>query len=166
MKAVIIIAIVGAIVLLISKSNKPLPTKRNVVYQNNDTFIYDILYADAPLDQVENKGIVTKDQFTTVFENFPWIDQIRLSNQIKIQSPTLSIHDNKLKQTIFISMSGDPDNKNMGIGYVIGLIKSQGNDKKDTGVIRITKDKVLVENLISSFFDRDSNFESVITNIK
>lgn len=164
MKYVVIVVIIVAIIV-VSKLKKPLTTKGVTVYLDNGTFTYDILSADGEKDEVVDKGVTSEEQFMEVFNQFPWEDQIRIANEKKIQSPTLSVYDNNLKRTFFISMSGDSNDKNIGIGYVVGLTYPQ-EGKNDSGLIGMTSDRSQIESLVRLFFSRDPNFGNKIKSLK
>lgn len=162
----LVILIGVAAVFYLPKKTTTKDAATNYNYTNEDIFTYDILYSDSPKNEETPKGETTYQDFLNTFNSFPWAEQIRLSNQTEIQSPTLSVHDEKNHQTLFVSMSGDPDNAKIGTGYVIGITKYTGENSNDSVVFALTADKTKVLTLIEKFFGRSGELEDYLKSVK
>lgn len=169
MKIFIILAVIimlGIMFFNRSRSNvmaTDVATKSSYSYSGKDVFTYDILFADSPKDISTDKGEIDQEGFLAAFESFPWSEQIEVSNNTKVQSPTLSIHDQSLKQTLFISMAGS---KSSGVGYILGVTKSKEGSSTDVGTVVRTQNKDEVTRIINEFFARTPNMDVLIRSIK
>ena len=165
---IILIVLVVAGVFFFRHSNSNIlatdvPTKSKFSYSGKDVFTYDELRAESPKDIENDKGETNQNDFLTAFNHFPWKEQIEISNNLKVQSPTLSIHDQLLKQTLFISMSGSKEN---GVGYILGITKSRDGSDADIGTIVRTQNTNGVISLIQNFFARNTDIESQLKSTK
>lgn len=143
------------------RKSKPVRSKNPVAYSSGTAFSYSILRAEDPKDQETNMGEITKDSFLAVFESFPWDEQIKKSNELRVQSPTLTIKDNQQKQALVISMAGQPNDK----GYIVAHIV-RDTVGADMLKIKQTKNKQAIIGVIEKFFAHDSDIISAFTALK
>jgi hypothetical protein len=171
MKYVLIIVIIIGITYFVFKLTGSVLVGKTIltpgapyIYNGANEFTCDILRADDPKDQSVNKGIVTEQQFSDLFDHFPWKEQLDLANKINIQSATISVHDQLRKMTLFISVSTSSATGN--IGYIIGLTNNVPGSKKDTVALNGTGDMEQVHELIKKFFHRESDIKDFLLNVK
>lgn len=126
-------------------------------------FSYDIQYGGDPHDKYELKGQTDYDNFISVFDNFPWLDEIEKSNaNPNGSSPTLSIKNNKDEKDFWISMSGDRNNHGYLVGYIYSKTSKRlfsfGKEKyKKKLEIYLTADRRQVKDFIMLYFDKKYN---------
>lgn len=133
-------------------------------YTDKDVFTYDVLYADSPKYQAIDKGLVTEKQFSDAFDQFPWKDQLDLADKLKIQSATISAHDQLNHMTLFISPSINSQTGEMG--FVLGITNSVPDSSKDAVTINGSADPKQIHLLIQKFFARDQGVKDFLVIIK
>jgi hypothetical protein len=170
MKYLIIAAVVAAVVFLYMKftgsfivGDTIFTPGEKMVYTGQDVFTYDVLLADSPKYQAVDKGVITEQQFVDLFDQFPWKEQLELANKIKIQSATISAHDQREKMTLFISVSTNSDTGEMG--FVLGITNSVVGSRKDAVTLSGSADKKQIHTLIHKFFARDPGVKEFLVNV-
>lgn len=133
-------------------------------------FTYDIQYGGDPHDKYELKGQTNYDNFISLFDTFPWLDEIEKANiNPNGCSPTLSVKNKLDERDFWVSMSGDRNNHGYLVGYVYPKTKKQlfgfGKGKIVKWVeIYLTEDKQQIKGFFKLYFDK--NFDRLHTEIK
>lgn len=126
-------------------------------------FTYDIQYGGDPYNKYDLMGKTNYDSFISLFDNFPWLDEIEKANaNPNGSSPTLSVKNNTDDRDFWISMSGDRNNHGYLVGYVYPKRRKGffgfGREKTIRWLeIYLTSDKQQVKNFIKLYFDRKYN---------
>jgi len=124
-------------------------------------FTYDIQYGGDPHEKNDLKGQTNYSSFISVFENFPWLDEIDKANANPAGcSPTLSVKSKSDKRDFWVSMSGDRADHGYLVGYVYAKTKKGlfgfGKEKIVNRVeIYLTEDKQLVKDFFQLYFDKE-----------
>lgn len=137
---------------------------QKVTYIGNDVFTYDILLADSPKYQAVDKGVTNQKEFSVLFDSFPWKKQMELAEKLKVQSATISVHDQLRKTTLWISPTTNPETE--GMGYILGITRSVPNSIKDATNLNASADSEQIHILIKKFFDRDPTVQDFLMTIK
>jgi hypothetical protein len=133
-------------------------------------FTYDIQYGGDPHDKYDLMGQTDFNNFISVFDSFPWLDEIEKSNANQNGcSPTLSVKNKADERDFWVSMSGDRNNNGYLVGYVYLKTKKGllgfGKEKTVKWVeIYLTEDKQQVINYFKLYFD--TNYDQLHTEIK
>ena len=141
---------IGAVVFLYyitkEKQSKPIKSKTRVVYPEGADLSYSVLRAEDPKDQETDMGETTKESFLQIFNSFPWDEQITRANELKVQSPTLTLKNSVKKQALAISMAGTPNNKECIVAHIV-----RDTDGNDMLTVHQTKDMKSVISDIEAF---------------
>jgi hypothetical protein len=141
-----------------------IPRKAKITFTGKNVFTYDVLFADSPKNKTIDKGEVSEQQFSDMFDNFPWAEQIELSNKLQVQSATLSLHDQQYGTTLFISPSIVSEKGE--IGFLLGIINHQAGNNRDSSILNETYEINKIHFLIKKFFNRDTNVGDYLRTIK
>ncbi len=122
-------------------------------------FTYDVQYGGDPHEKYDFKGQTNYSNFISVFESFPWLDEIDKANaNSEGCSPTLSVKNQFDEKDLWVSVSGDRSNHGYLVGYVYPRTKTGffgfGKEKTVKLVeIYLTEDKRLIKHLFQLYFE-------------
>lgn len=123
-------------------------------------FTYDIQYGGDPHDKYDLKGDTNFDDFISVFDGFPWLNEIEKANENPNGcSPTLSVKNTTDEKDLWVSMAGDRINRGYLIGYAYLKTKKRllgfGKEKIIKWVeIYLTEDMQQVKGYFKLYFGR------------
>jgi len=78
-----------------------------------------IQHAGYDFDKYDDLGDVSYSSFIDIFHNFPWQDEIEIRDAHDGSEPTISIVDEKINKTLWVSVVGDRNK----FDYIIGLVE-------------------------------------------
>ncbi|MES2850641.1 MAG: hypothetical protein V4685_16400 [Bacteroidota bacterium] len=82
-------------------------------------FSYNVQLAGYSFDKFDEKGKVEYDKFVTVFDSFPWLEQLDEANLLKEGcSATLSVKASDDNKDFWVSIAGDRQKTIFLVGYV------------------------------------------------
>ena len=122
-------------------------------------FTYEIQYGGDPHNKYDLKGRTDYDNFISVLETFPWLDEIEKANTNRNGcSPTLSVKNKTDERDFWVSMSGDRNNHGYLVGYVYPKTKKGflgfGKEKIVRWVeIYLTEDRQQIKYFFRLYFD-------------
>ena len=84
-----------------------------------DQFTYTLQFAGYAYDRYDEKGSVDYDRFVSVFDQFPWIEELKKRAALDDGcSATISVTDQKTKREYWVSIAGSESDHVFLLGLV------------------------------------------------